>query len=415
MPRAGVPGVVRERGGPVGGPLGRELGPGRGVPAPAMGRNVSEIASRMHEMKIEPAVGVKPSILTSQNTVSTGSKDLDRILGHQGIPVGTSLLIKETSTTDFNQILLKLFASQGVQHSRLGAPVETIVVGPSQFGSELYGLYQSKSSKEVKKRRVSENESKVSVQNVINSDLKIAWRYGLNSSGGAGASEHPETDDEYCQQFDITCRLTPAASSKELSCVGLEGGFEMVIKRVEQQMKLRLKTSSNKVFRIVVPAFLDPSVYPLEFFQVSKILMFVHSLRSLLRKYSRHAVVAIGLNVELLGSELLVASLNSLCDSVVQLEPFGPEMVALLERTYKSQPTKIQHGLLQVHKVAVMSERGEMRYAKDEFGFRNGQKRFAIEPWGIPVEDSEADGAADSAGGTANAQSHAAPCGANSF
>ena len=57
--------------------------------------------------------GVRPSLVTSQPTTSTGSSDLDKILLHQGLPLGNSLLIEESGTTDFSSVLLRAFASQG--------------------------------------------------------------------------------------------------------------------------------------------------------------------------------------------------------------------------------------------------------------------------------------------------------------
>ncbi|GME79692.1 unnamed protein product [Ambrosiozyma monospora] len=114
--------------------------------------------------------GIKPSIITSQPCISTGSNDLDLILAHQGLPVGHSLLIEETGTTDFSSTLAKLFLAQGVVHNRIDpAHLNTheILVGFDQtWVKSLPGLYKG-SSRERKKLAVKERESKVSVSNIL--------------------------------------------------------------------------------------------------------------------------------------------------------------------------------------------------------------------------------------------------------
>lgn len=62
-------------------------------------------------------------------------------------------------------------------------------------------------------------------------------------------------------------------------------------------------------------------------------------------------------------------------DSVINLEPFNQEMTEFLERVYKSQPGKIQHGLVHILKLPVFTDRGEMRVLKSEWAFKNGRKK----------------------------------------
>lgn len=100
--------------------------------------------------------GVRPSLVTSQPTTSTGSSDLDKILLHQGLPLGNSLLIEESGTTDFSSVLLRAFASQGILHNRISNDINAhiIVLGMNQqWANDLPGVYKG-SSKEQKRRKL---------------------------------------------------------------------------------------------------------------------------------------------------------------------------------------------------------------------------------------------------------------------
>lgn len=86
---------------------------------------------------------------------------------------------------------------------------------------------------------------------------------------------------------------------------------------------------------------------------------------------------------------MLTLLFEQFADGVVYLQPFNQEMEALLERAYKNEPSKIQQGLVNVIKVPILSAKGMMMIRDGEYAFRNGRKRFAIEEWGIPVDDTE--------------------------
>lgn len=119
-------------------------------------------------------VGIRPSPATSQPTTSTGSADLDNILGHMGLPLGNSLLVEEQTTTEFHSILGKLFAAQGIVHNRIAdsgadkirnGDTHVIVLSFNQmFAKELPGIYKG-SRKQVKKtwslRRNRRSRSKI--------------------------------------------------------------------------------------------------------------------------------------------------------------------------------------------------------------------------------------------------------------
>lgn len=307
--------------------------------------------------------------------------------------MGTSLLIEESGTTDFASVLLRNFAAQGIMHNRVtknAVHCHVVVVGaPASWANDLPGEYKG-STKDQKKNKIVQDSSKVSVSNMAEKDLKIAWRYGVNSNGDkVQASEDPSNSvyEHYFTQFDITQRLVPGPSAQEISFVPIGASYASTIGQISSVVESH--TKQKQVVRIVLAGFLNPSLYPPQCSSPAYVIPFVHSLRALLAKFP-NAVVAASLPLDLYPREsLLTQMFESLMDGVVHLQPFNPDMAALVERAYKKEPSKIQQGLVNIVKVPVMSERGMMMVRVGEYAFRNGRKKFEIEEWGIPVEEPE--------------------------
>ncbi|RCK63534.1 Elongator complex protein 4 [Candida viswanathii] len=344
--------------------------------------------------------GVRPSLATSQPTTSTGSSDLDKILLHQGLPLGNSLLIEESGTTDFASVLLRACVSQGVMHNRISNEqnAHSIVLGVTpQWSNELPGVYKG-SSKEQKRAKIIENESKVNVSNLSNvpssstraadPNLKIAWRYGLNKKPESKEEVEKTTYEHYNNQFDLTQKLTPGPNPQDITYVPLAASFTTMINQISSIIKTQLRSNPTKIIRLVIPSILNPSLYHPLFTSPSFIFPFIHSLRSLLRQHSNNLVVVCSVSLDLYpkGSSLITL-MQSLFDAVIHLQPFNQEMTQLLEKAYKNEPSKIQQGLVNIIKIPVLSERGLMMVHDGEYAFKNGRKKFEIEEWSIPVED----------------------------
>ncbi|CCC68277.1 hypothetical protein NCAS_0B01930 [Naumovozyma castellii] len=347
--------------------------------------------------------GIRPSPVSAHLSTSTGCSDLDKVLTHQGLPLGNSILVEEQGTTEFNSILSRLFAAQGVVYNRIGgAPnagnTHLIVLSLNQsFAKELPGIYKG-SRKDVKKSQISEEQSKISVQNLNEQnnattpqrykDFKIAWKYRFHDEKKNGQENLVDSNEneyrDYNHQFDITSRMMPAPTSSEITFISPIQPIPNVITQLEKTINLH----SNKLIRIIIPSLLHPAMYPPKMFNLTGIIALLHGLRSIIKKYGDRCVMFGTISSDLFGP-LLLTQLENLFDSVVKLEPFPQEMLQWLEKIYKSQPSKVQHGLLHVFKLPVFSERGEMRVTKSEWAFRNGRKKFEIEEWSIPVEDTE--------------------------
>jgi elongator complex protein 4 len=108
------------------------------------------------------APGTRPSPLDGRLTTSTGTQSLDQLLaGHAGMPMGTSILIEETGTTDFGGVLLRYYAAEGLVQ---GHHVHLLGFNDA-WRRELPGLGNPDRSKS-SKSSVSSDEK-----------MKIAWRY----------------------------------------------------------------------------------------------------------------------------------------------------------------------------------------------------------------------------------------------
>jgi elongator complex protein 4 len=117
--------------------------------------------------------GVRPSPIDGRPTTSTGTPSLDAILaGHAGLPLGNSLIIGESGTTDYAGALLRFYAAEGVVQ---GHRVHVVGMG-EVWGRELPGLVVGKEEERKEKGE----------------KMKIAWRYeGLGQhESGRGASIH---------------------------------------------------------------------------------------------------------------------------------------------------------------------------------------------------------------------------------
>lgn len=105
--------------------------------------------------------GVRPSPIDGRPTTSTGTSSLDGILaGHAGLPLGNSIIIEESGTTDYAGALLRFYAAEGVVQ---GHKVHVVGMG-EVWGRELPGISEGRDDKRKEGKERAEK-------------MKIAWRY----------------------------------------------------------------------------------------------------------------------------------------------------------------------------------------------------------------------------------------------
>ena len=93
--------------------------------------------------------------------------------GHSGLPLGASVLIEESGTTDFAGALLRFYAAEGICQ---GHNVHIVGVGDG-WVRDLPGVAEDKGARKASQRS-SDDER-----------MRIAWRYqNLGQAGERGAS-----------------------------------------------------------------------------------------------------------------------------------------------------------------------------------------------------------------------------------
>ncbi|KAH6614162.1 paxneb superfamily protein-like protein [Boeremia exigua] len=348
--------------------------------------------------------GVRPSPIDGRPTTSTGTPSLDGILaGHAGLPLGNSLLIGESGTTDYAGALLRFYAAEGVVQ---GHRVHVVGMG-EVWGRELPGIAEERGDE---KRRESKERAE---------KMKIAWRYeGLgqfeSARGACGvkvlAQGESAAEVVFCHAFDLAKRLTlPVGSAVNYIAIPRVAAspFMAILQNVQQQLAT---TPAHVVHRLVVPSLLSPALYPPTSSHPNSILQFLHALRALLRQHPTRLTAMITLPLSLYPrSSGLVRWMEILSDGVLELSPFPyshAQMLAQSAGTTKDEEKP--QGMFAVHKLPVYHEKGGGGGAEDlgeDMAFTLSRRKFVIAKFSLPPleGDTEAQEAAvrEAAGGSA--------------
>ena len=149
-------------------------------------------------------VGVRPSPIDGRPTTSTGTPSLDGILaGHAGLPLGNSILIEESGTTDYAGALLRFYAAEGVVQ---GHKVHVVGMG-EVWGRELPGISEDRGDE---KRRESKERAE---------KMKIAWRY-------EGLGQFESARGACCVFSSMQCCLSTGLTLSDRSAEGANAGRE---------------------------------------------------------------------------------------------------------------------------------------------------------------------------------------------
>ncbi|KAJ4318134.1 Elongator subunit elp4 [Neodidymelliopsis sp. IMI 364377] len=351
-------------------------------------------------------LGVRPSPIDGRPTTSTGTPSLDGILaGHAGLPLGSSVLIEESGTTDYAGALLRFYAAEGVVQ---GHRVHVVGMG-EVWGRELPG--KSEDRGEEKRRESKERAEK----------MKIAWRYeGLGQFESArgpqrvqGQGENAEETMVFCHVFDLAKRLTlPVGTAVNYiaiprSTTAATTPFMSILQNVQQQLA---SSPAHTIHRLVIPSLLSPALYPPTSSHPHSILQFLHGLRALLRQHPTRLTAVLTLPLSLYPrSSGLVRWMEILSDGVLELSPFPyshAQMLAQSAGTTKDEEKP--QGMFAVHKLPVFHEKGGGSGAEDlgeDMAFTLSRRKFVIAKFSLPPleGDTEAQEAAvrEAAGGSA--------------
>lgn len=335
--------------------------------------------------------GQRPSPLTGHATTSTGTLSLDNLLGgHNGLVLGSSVLIEENGTTDFAGSLLRFFATQGLVH---GHTVHVVGAG-EQWVKSLPGVVGPADKSAESKPLATAGRTKVDQEK-----MKIAWRYERLGQVDSSKAE-PATLDEsspFCHAFDLAKRLTigPGMIINHYAIDTLASNpFQTILARLSQAITLSAPQSTH---RVVIPSLLSPALYSPLAASPETFLAFLHALRAMLRQYSGRMIVMssipLGLYPRTTG---LIRWAEIISDGVLELAPFPHLMDASNNVTADSTSNDEQpQGMVKLHKLPLTTERGGRGLGitvGDDLAFTLSRRRFVIKPFSLPpIEgDSEA-------------------------
>ncbi|GAO49559.1 PAXNEB-domain-containing protein [Saitoella complicata NRRL Y-17804] len=320
--------------------------------------------------------GVRPSALNGTLTTSTGCPSLDAVLnGLGGLPLGSSLLVLESGTTDFSGSLARNFAAEGVLQ---GHGVCSVGVGEGWVG-ELPGEVgaDTREKKEMKER------------------MQIAWRYNNLGEFGTGIKERERVrtttaedgvaavEEVYCHSYDLTKRLSVPPSAvgnithTAPSTTPKTNPYTPIIAHIAKL----LSSPTPTLHRVVIPNLLNPTRYPPNAARSEWLLRFFHSLRVLLRTYPSRLVVLLTLPLDLYPrSTGLIRYIEHYVDAVLELAPFPKPLP-----TSPANPD-VPQGLVRVHKAPAQGA-GGVGVGGDggDLAFRVTRKNFYIEAFSLPV------------------------------
>ncbi|KAG5953043.1 hypothetical protein E4U53_007085 [Claviceps sorghi] len=323
----------------------------------------------------EALQGTRPSPLDGRPTTSTGTASLDQLLaGHAGMPMGSSLLIEESGTTDFGGVLLRYFAGEGLVQ---GHDVHVVGFGDN-WRREIPGLKEAK------------DKANVQTQQDLQK-MKIAWRY--DSLGNqASTNDKPAFGDmpTFCHSFDLTKKLDAHSAHGQLITYPLFGMSKRdspcVFSDVLLRLRTKLNSSSSSVHRVIVPSLLSPALYPAEGCKPDDVLRFLHCLRSLLRQNPTRLIIMVTLPSSLYPRTAgLCKWIEILFDGVVELVPL-PKSAGAAD-TSETESNKAQ-GLVRFHAMPVFHEKGgglKGCWKREEMAFRlSASSGILISPFSLP-------------------------------
>ncbi|KAJ4301550.1 Elongator subunit elp4 [Kalmusia sp. IMI 367209] len=326
--------------------------------------------------------GVRPSPIDGRPTTSTGTPSLDAILaGHAGLPLGNSLLIGESGTTDYAGALLRFYAAEGVVQEH-----KVHVVGTGEvWGRELPGIAVEKGER--KKEEANER-------------MKIAWRYeGLGAVGSTrerGSSASSRGDGEvnedaavFCHTFDLARRLTlPVGTAINYIPIPhiASSPFPEILRNLQKQIA---SSPPQSIHRLVIPSLLSPALYLPVSSQPQSVLQFFHALRALLRKYPTRLSAMITLPLTLYPrSSGVVRWMEILSDGVFELSPFPySHLESLATSAGMTKDEERPQGMFAVHKLPVFHERGgggSTEGLGEDLAFTLSRRKFVVAKFSLP-------------------------------
>jgi elongator complex protein 4 len=280
--------------------------------------------------------------------MSTGTATLDHLLSMQsGLSLSSALLVEEEGTGNYSGVILRQYVAEGVIQG------DKIWIGG--MGTHWWRGVPAQSSKSKKSTNPVDQ---------LQDKMKIAWRYESNSKTDATAINH-----DFCHSFDISEQcIFPEKGQVCFAPLSSQGDvFPPLLSSLQAFLK---NGSPNECYRLVLPDFLNPLLYPPQSTNPATLLKFLHTMLSILHS-SKYITLLISLSTSFYPrSTSLTSWIEHLCTHVLQLSPL-PRNPSIAK-----QP----QGLVHVYKGGLMMK---------EMGYRVGRGGMVLEEWSLPPLEEE--------------------------
>ena len=199
----------------------------------------------------------------------------------------------------------------------------------------------------------------------------------------------------FCHSFDLTKRLSlPNSGAINFTAISpaTENPFASILQFITQAIA---SSPPNTIYRLIIPTLLSPALFPPSASHPRHLLPFLHSLRALLRQHATRLTAMLTLPLSLYPrSTGLVRWIELLCDGVLELAPFPHSIDIEPPLTTSSGSGKAEEkpqGMLKIHKLPVLTEKGGGGGGGDDLAFSLSRKRFVIKPFSLPPVEGDQD------------------------
>lgn len=212
----------------------------------------------------------------------------------------------------------------------------------------------------------------------------------------------------FCHDFDLTKRLIMPSPSLP-NCVPASmqaldrsatripttrsSQYQSFIHHLISQM---MSTPPTSIHRVIIPNLLSPAVYAADAAMPDHMLQFLHSLKSILRKYPSQLTCMMTLPLSLYSRSCgLVKWTELLSDGVLELAPFPSDAVPVPSNGAHGVREELPQGILKMHRLPILHEKGggggESGFDNDMAFHLSRRKGLVIRPYSLPPMDSDAD------------------------
>ncbi|KAJ3275010.1 hypothetical protein HDV01_001516 [Terramyces sp. JEL0728] len=352
--------------------------------------------------------GTRASTHNGQILTSTGVVSFDEILGG-GIPLGRTVVVKQDRYTGYSNLLMKYFIAEGIELSH-DITYISLDGNPESFILDLPAVVENKAATEIEddsdyvplKQSVGLRNMGALRPSDRNTDrMSIAWRYQSLPKVSDSFSSSGKSMSTYCHTFDLTKQIDQTALAKaNISLISKEmletaeigsNSFEKLITLLKMRFQQAVASENNsKVLRVGINSF--GSVNWDDSPSVNGMYRFFYELKRLVR--GTNIVVFVTLPEYFYQNDNgdsyfnIIKRVEFAVDAVIEVESFAGSY-----KFFDASYTSDYHGLIHpVHIFRINSLVESTRLSNVQLhslGFKVRRKRFSIEPFVLPPENSD--------------------------